>query len=127
MGILKRLSEIFNTSKNQKNGSPIIGGRDYVEIDPNSYEHIEESKNQDILVHVAEPNNQTDIMDIKDLIYDGDIVIIDPFNWEKDQEKLTQELKEAINDIDGDIAMKRNEEFIVVPTGIKISREKIGG
>ncbi len=80
-------------------------------------------------VHIAEISGQVDAIDIKDAVYDGDIVIADITRLRtKDSttEHIIDELKQVAREVDGDIVQKGDDQIIITPTGIRISREKLG-
>ncbi|MFP8888233.1 cell division protein SepF [Natrialbaceae archaeon A-CW2] len=80
-------------------------------------------------VHIAEIGGQVDAIDIKDAVYDGDIVIADITRLRtKDSttEHIIDELRQVAREVDGDIVQKGDDQIIVTPTGISIGREKLG-
>ena len=112
--------------------SKILGGRgtrnldDYVEIDPADVSRAPEAR---MSVYVAEVGEQRDVVDIKDAIYDGDLVIADITRLRtKDRtiEHVVDELRQVAREQDGDIVQKGDDQIIVTPTGVGISREKLG-
>jgi SepF-like predicted cell division protein (DUF552 family) len=80
-------------------------------------------------VHIAEVNGQADAIDIKDAVYDGDIVIADITRLRTEDstvEHVVDELRQVAQEVDGDIVRKGDDQILVTPTGIRISREKLG-
>ena len=80
-------------------------------------------------VHIAEIGGQVDAIDIKDAVYDGDIVIADITRLRtKDSttEHIIDELRQVAREVDGDIVQKGDDQIIITPTGIRIGREKLG-
>ncbi|MFC7213398.1 cell division protein SepF [Saliphagus sp. GCM10025334] len=80
-------------------------------------------------VHIAEIGGQVDAIDIKDAVYDGDIVIADITRLRtKDSttEHIVDELRQVAREVDGDIVQKGDDQLIITPTGIRIGREKLG-
>ena len=113
--------------------SKILGGGgnrsvgDYVELDLDDFESV--ATEAAMQVHVAEIAGQADAIDIKDAIYDGDLVIADITRLRTEDttvERITAELQQVAREVDGDIVQKGDDQLIVTPTGVKISREKLG-
>ena len=113
--------------------SKILGERgshsveDYVEV---SLDDVElggtETKLQ---VHIAEIADQKDVLEIKDAVYDGDMVIADVVRLRTEDstvEHIIDELRQVTREVDGDIVQKGDDQLIVAPTGVRISREKLG-
>lgn len=98
---------------------------EYIELDLEEHEGELENKEVDKLLHIAEPSGQEGLMDIKDLIYDGDVVIVEISRWEKDDERLIEELSKASNETGGDIVQLGRDKLVVVPNGMEINREKL--
>lgn len=109
----------------------ILGGEtrstdDYVELDLGDVQPAAEARMQ---VHVAEIGSQEDVISVKDAIYDGDIVIADITRLRTDDstvERITDELRQVSGEIGGDIVQKGDDQLIVTPAGVSISREKLG-
>ncbi len=79
-------------------------------------------------VKVAELQNYEDLKEFTDLVYKGDIVILDTAQLSSDDlelERITNELKRVVADIGGDIAGLGRNLLIVTPSGIKVDRRKI--
>ncbi|WP_247002573.1 cell division protein SepF [Halosolutus gelatinilyticus] len=113
--------------------SKILGGNqsrtaeDYVELDLDAV--AAESAEATMQVHIAEVGNQADAIDIKDAIYDGDLVIADITRLRTEDstvEHIVDELRQVAHEVDGDIVRKGDDQIIVTPTGVRISREKLG-
>ncbi|MFB6352869.1 MAG: cell division protein SepF [Halobacteriales archaeon] len=99
---------------------------DYVELDLDGVAPAEEATMQ---VYVAEIGGQEDVIDIKDAVYDGDLVIADITRLRtKDStvERITDELRQVAREVGGDIVQKGDDQLIVTPSGVSISREKLG-
>jgi SepF-like predicted cell division protein (DUF552 family) len=109
----------------------ILGDRsrstdDYVELDIDDFETG--TTEAGMQVHVAEINGQQDVIAIKDAVYDGDFVIADITRLRTEDrtiEHVIDELRQVAREVDGDIVQKGDDQLIVTPTGIKISREKL--
>lgn len=111
----------------------ILGGEqsraaeDYVELDLDDV--TDNTTEATMQVHVAEVDGQEAAIDIKDTVYDGDIVIADITRLrtnDKTVEHIVDELRQVANEVDGDIVRKGDDQIIITPTGVKIGREKLG-
>ncbi|SFS43486.1 cell division protein SepF [Halostagnicola kamekurae] len=111
----------------------ILGGEqsrsaeDYVEL--NLDDVTDNTTEAAMQVHVAEVDGQEAAIDIKDTVYDGDIVIADITRLrtnDKTVEHIVDELRQVANEVDGDIVRKGDDQIIITPTGVKIGREKLG-
>lgn len=111
----------------------IVGGGqsrsvdDYVELDLDDVST--ESAEAAMQVHIAEISGQADAVDIKDAVYDGDIVIADITRLRTNDntvEHIVDELRQVAHEVDGDIVRKGDDQIIVTPTATHISREKLG-
>lgn len=113
--------------------SKILGERgsktveDYVEIDLDDVEGA--SSEAALNLHIAEIRDQKDVIDIKDAVYDGDMVIADIVRLRTDDrtmEHIIDELRQVAREVSGDIVQKGDDQIIIAPTGVRISREKLG-
>jgi SepF-like predicted cell division protein (DUF552 family) len=98
---------------------------DYVELDAGDLETEVEA---DTLVYVAEIAGQQDVMAIKDAVYDGDLVIADITRMtteDRTTEHVIDELRQVAEEVGGDIAHASDDQLIVAPSGVKISRQKL--
>jgi len=80
-------------------------------------------------IHIARIGEKTDVIDIKDAVYDGDIVIADVTRHstqDRTMEHIIDELQQVVKEVDGDIAQKDDDQIIITPTGVRISRERLG-
>ncbi|MFB6295974.1 MAG: cell division protein SepF [Halobacteriales archaeon] len=109
----------------------ILGGKsrtagEYVELDTEAVQSPEGAAMQ---VHVAEIDDQEDVIDIKDAVYDGDLVIADITRLRTEDstvERITDELRQVSDEIGGDIVQKGDDQIIVTPSGVSVSRRKLG-
>jgi len=102
------------------------GAEDYVELDTDELGEVASSAGMN--VHIAEINGQQDVIDIKDAIYDGDLVVADVTRHsveDRTAEHIIDELRQVAGEVSGDIIQKGDDQFIVTPTGVKISRQKL--
>lgn len=124
MGFMDRLlSEGGSRSRNRSQHT----ADEYVELDLDDFEmNVPESGTN---VRVAQLGSKQDIIVIKDAIYDGDIVIADitrHSTTDRTMEHITDELKQVTNEVGGDIVQKDDDQLIITPSGVGISRRKLG-
>lgn len=112
--------------------SAILGDRgsrsteDYLEISADDVEDVHGGAA--LQVHVAEIDDQQDVIAIKDAVYDGDIVMADITRLRTEDrtvERITDELRQVAEEVSGDIVMRGDDRIIVTPTGVSISRQKL--
>lgn len=100
---------------------------DYVEMDVDDFDaNAGEAATE---VRIATIGGQQDVIEIKDAVYDGDIVIADITRHttsDRTMEHISDELKQVAREVGGDIVQKDDEQLIISPTGVKISRKKLG-
>ena len=113
--------------------SKIFGDRtsrgvdDYVELDADQLETT--PADAAMTVHLAEIQDQQDAIPIKDAVYDGDLVIADITRLrteDRTADHILDELRQVAKEVDGDIVQKGDDQLVVTPTGVKISRQKLG-
>jgi SepF-like predicted cell division protein (DUF552 family) len=111
----------------------IIGGdnapsaEEYVELDADEFETAPSEATMS--VHIAEVSDQRDTIEIKDAVYDGDLVIADITRLRTEDrtvEHIVDELRQVAREVDGDIVQKGDDQLIITPTGVGISRQKLG-
>jgi len=79
-------------------------------------------------VRIATISERQDVIDIKDAVYDGDLVIADITRHTTSDEtmkRIVDELRQVAEEVDGDIAQKGDEQIIVTPTDVAVAREKL--
>jgi len=107
-------------------GSGTRSTEDYVELD---LEDVPAGANDaGMQVHIAEIQGQEDAIAIKDAVYDGDLVVADLTRLrtqDRTAEHIVDELRQVADEVDGDIVQKGDDQLIVTPTGVSISREKL--
>ncbi|MFP4590978.1 MAG: cell division protein SepF [Halobacteriales archaeon] len=111
----------------------LLGGResrttsDYVELD---IEDLDGGATEAVMqIHIAEIDGKEHVIDIKDAVYDGDVVIADItslMTQDRTVEHIVDELRQVAREVDGDIVQKGDDQLIVTPTGVRISRQKLG-
>lgn len=100
---------------------------DYIELDLDDFDTA--AGDSFMQVHIAEIAGQRDVIAIKDAVYDGDLVIADITRLRTGDttvERIIDELRQVAREVDGDIVQKGDDQLIVTPTGLRISREKLG-
>ncbi|MFC7059592.1 cell division protein SepF [Halovenus salina] len=99
---------------------------DYVELSADGL--AVEDTNPDTEIRIANIGEKTDVIDIKDEVYDGNIVLADITRHstkDRTMEHITDELKQVVNEVGGDIVQKDDDQLIITPSGVRISRERI--
>lgn len=103
------------------------GGGEYVELDSSDVdEPVEGSK---MNVHIAQIDGQRDVIEIKNAIYDGDIVVADitrHTTGDRTMDRITQDLQEITHEVGGDIVQKADDQLIITPAAVSINRTKLG-
>jgi SepF-like predicted cell division protein (DUF552 family) len=114
--------------------SKILGGSgtsrqtgDYVELDAGDLDAA--ATDAQMQIRIAKIGDKQDVIDIKDAVYEGDIVIADitrHTTTDRTMEHISDELKQVANEVGGDIVQKDEDQLIITPTGVSISRERLG-
>ena len=79
-------------------------------------------------VRIATISDRQDVIDIKDAVYDGDLVIADITRHttsDNTMKRIVDELRQVAEEVDGDIAQKGDDQIIVTPTDVAVAREKL--
>jgi hypothetical protein len=100
---------------------------DYVELDAGDLQLADIETNMQ--VRIANIGDKNDVIDIKDAVYDGDIVIADVTRHttqDRTMEHITDELKQVANEVGGDIVQKDDDQLIITPAGVSVSRRRLG-
>ncbi len=103
------------------------GTEDYVELEAGDLE-VEDAA-ADRQVRIANIGDKSDVIDIKDAVYDGDIVVADITRHttsDRTMEHITDELKQVAREVGGDIVQKDDDQLLITPAGVSISRERLG-
>jgi hypothetical protein len=82
------------------------------------------------LVKVAEVYRYEDVSDMATHVYNGNILLLDYTSISSDDlalKRITAELKSAVRDCGGDVAVVGKNLLMATPAGIKIDRAKIKG
>ncbi|MFC6862019.1 cell division protein SepF [Halomicroarcula sp. GCM10025817] len=114
--------------------SKILGGsgssrktEDYVELNADAYDLT--SAEAERRVRIARISDKQDVIEIKDAVYDGDIVIADIVRHsttDRTMEHISDELKQVANEVGGDIVQKDDDQLIITPAGVAIARDRLG-
>jgi SepF-like predicted cell division protein (DUF552 family) len=115
------MSKIFRTS------GPARETGDYVEL--TAEDLAEEDIQTGTTLRIANISDKTDVIEIKDAVYDGDIVVADITRHstkDRTMEHITDELKQVAREVGGDIVQKDDDQLLITPAGINISRERLG-
>jgi len=101
---------------------------DYVELHADDFDATSiEAERQ---VRIARISGSSDVIDIKDAVYDGDIVVADitrHSTQDRTMEHISDELKQVATEVGGDIVQKDDDQLIITPAGVTVSRERLGG
>jgi SepF-like predicted cell division protein (DUF552 family) len=79
-------------------------------------------------VRIATISERQDVIDIKDAVYDGDLVIADitrHTTTDETMRHIVESLRQVAEEVDGDIAQKGDDQIIVAPTDVGGAREKL--
>jgi SepF-like predicted cell division protein (DUF552 family) len=100
---------------------------DYVEL---SADDVDSAAAQaDMEVRIARIGDKQDVIEIKDAVYDGDVVVADitrHSTQDRTMEHISDELKQVANEVGGDIVQKDDDQLIITPSNVAISRERLG-
>ena len=99
---------------------------EYVELDLDDVDRP--ATDAGMSVRIAEIGGKQDVIEIKDAIYDGDLVIADITRHstsDRTIEHIIDELRQVSDEVDGDIVQKGDDQLIITPTGIAIGRDKL--
>jgi len=100
---------------------------DYVELDAGDLQVADAEA--DMQVSIANIGEKNDVIDIKDAVYEGNIVVADITRHttnDRTMEHITDELKQVAREVGGDIVQKDDDQLIITPAGVSISRERLG-
>ncbi len=118
MGLMSKILGESGSSRNTE---------DYVELDANEFEMTGTELERQI--RIARISDKQDVIDIKDAVYDGDVVVADitrHSTQDRTMEHISDELKQVANEVGGDIVQKDDDQLIITPAGVGISRERLG-
>jgi len=101
---------------------------EYQELDLSEFEDSPLDENGGMSVRIAERTGLEVLNELKKQVYDGNILIIDVVPSKNDKmlfDRVVKSLKQVAIDVNGDIAMVKDEQVIVTPGGVRINRQKI--
>ncbi len=117
----------------------ILGDKKTVEenyIDLEKYGEISadttptELKKARMCVRVGEIQRYEDLKTFLDYVYGGNVLILD-FSPLAEEEvilkRITNEIKKAVQDIDGDVVGIGGNLMVITPSGVKVDRKKLRG
>ena len=108
-------------------GSSANSTEDYVELDAEDFDT--DGAAAAVQVRFAEIGDKNDVIGIKDAVYDGDIVVADIVRHstsDRTMEHIIDELKQVAREVGGDIVQKEDDQIIITPASVGISRSKLG-
>mgnify|MGYP001029269527 CR=1 FL=1 len=79
-------------------------------------------------VKVAEVQTYSDVRDLAEYVYDGDMLILDISTILNDDitlKRVTNDLNALAHDTNGDVAGINDNIIVIAPNGVKIDRKKI--
>lgn len=101
---------------------------EYQELDLSEFEDSLLEENGGMSVRIAELTGLEVLNELKKQVYDGNILIIDVVPSKNDKmlfDRVVKSLKQVAIDVNGDIAMVKDEQVIVTPGNVRINRHKI--
>ena len=109
-------------------GKSRSGKEDYIDLS----HYVEETTDKEakMTVKVAEIQKYEDLSAFKEYVYTGNLLLLDYSYLKRDEvekERIVNELKKVVRDINGDIAGLSSDILIVTPAGVKIDRRKARG
>lgn len=112
MSLVQRL--IGNKSKNPD---------DYAEAKFKDQEPTEQDA--EYLIKTVRVMGQSDVLTVKDELFEGNIVFMEiPSTSQVSEEYMIDEVKQAVDQVGGDIAYRNEEEIIVAPNNFFIVKER---
>ncbi len=79
-------------------------------------------------IKVAEVQAYSDVRELAEFVYDGDMLILDIspiLNDDITLKRVTNDLNALAHDTDGDVAGISNNIVVIAPSGVRIDRKKI--
>lgn len=101
---------------------------EYQELDLSEFEDSLLAETGGMSIRIAELTGLEVLNELKKQVYDGNILIIDVVPSKHDKmlfDRVVRSLKQVAIDVNGDIAMIKDEQVIVTPGGVRINRQKI--
>ena len=105
---------------------------EYMKLDLASYEGVAGAEEPAVMyVKVASIADIKDCPRVKDEVYKNNIVIVEITKLKLDKimfDRVMGDLRAVSKDVNGDIIGLGDQRYVIItPTGVRISREKIGG
>jgi hypothetical protein len=100
---------------------------DYVDLGRQEFDTVVDETKMN--VQIAKIGDKQDVIDIKDAVYDGAIVVADITRHttkDRTMEHIIDELDQVRREVGGDIVQKDDDQLIITPAGVSISRTKLG-
>ncbi|MDD5503196.1 MAG: cell division protein SepF [Candidatus Thermoplasmatota archaeon] len=101
----------------------------YLDLGEYAQTHVTSGEDKGTLhIKMAEMHRYEDMRDIVQLVYDGNVVVMDFSPVSGDDivmKRIGNELKQMTNDIHGDIAGLGQTMLILAPAGVKVDRQKL--
>ncbi len=113
----------------RKQQEAVVEADRYIDLGELTFEG-EGEEGEYTMVKVAEIYRYEDVPKLLNEVYDGNVLIIDYSPISNDQvalKKVVEELKMVARDTGGDVAGIGKNLLMIVPYGMKISRQKIKG
>ena len=112
MNLLNR----FNESKDEKRASEYQRAKIRGE-----YQSDEKPEKHTVFKRTIDKN--TDLLEVKDRLYDENIVLIQlGEDIEPKRDRVLAQIEETVRDINGDVVLHEENKLIAVPDGISIDR-----
>lgn len=108
--------------------SAAIGTEPRKFIDLNDFEPGVESTASGPIIKIAEISRFEDLNSVTDVVYNGDILVVDYSLLANDEltlRRIVGELKNVAKDVNGDVAGIGKNLLFLTPSGVKIDRNKI--
>lgn len=88
---------------------------------------VPEQSSAGVTVFSTQVTQNTDLLKVKDQLYNGNMVIIELVNedYSLDRERVFEELKNTVDDTKGDIALTDENTVVVTPASVAISRDSL--
>ncbi|MFA1609478.1 cell division protein SepF [Halobellus rubicundus] len=101
---------------------------EYLDLDVEGIEGSTGEAGAGMRVRIATISGKQDVIDIKDAVYDGDLVIADITRHttsDSTMEHIMDDLRQVAEEVNGDIAQKGDDQVIIAPTGVGVARQKL--
>lgn len=114
----------FFKKKEAKSDAPA-----YLDLGEYAQTHVPATEDKGTLhIKMAEMHHYEDLKEIVQLVYDGNVVIMDFAPVSGDDivmKRIGNELKQMTGDIHGDIAGVGQTMLILTPSGVRVDRQKL--